>query len=138
MLEREGAAGCLGGRLVRGGSARSSSRRSLTPGLVFASLVESVSRRRPTAVCRSNRAVVRLVPERRRASATIQVPPARDPIDTRMPDAEAIAIRARPKTLLASLGIGGAALGGLIWWQGIGVESGALAAMLVIALPLAI
>src|SRR5262245_60448735 len=51
---------------------------------------------------------------------------------------EPIAVRARPQTLLRSLAVGAILLAGLIAWRGLGVETGALAVALVVALPLAI
>jgi hypothetical protein len=51
---------------------------------------------------------------------------------------EPILVHARPRALLASLGVGAAALGGLIWWRGLGFESGVLVLVLSIALPFAI
>ncbi|HKE01062.1 MAG TPA: STM3941 family protein [Planctomycetota bacterium] len=55
-----------------------------------------------------------------------------------MPSTAPIAIRARPQNILKALAVGAAALGGLVWWRGLRVESGALAVMLAIALPIAI
>jgi hypothetical protein len=51
---------------------------------------------------------------------------------------ERVAVRARSETLLKSLGIGAAALVALVVWRGPGFESGALALLLLVALPLSI
>jgi hypothetical protein len=52
-----------------------------------------------------------------------------------MPPLESIAVRTRPSTLLASLGVATALLGGMICWRGLSFETGALAVGVLIALP---